>query len=63
MFYPQNGDRIVAIVSVTSLHPMNSARTPERNRFRDAWPREVVDCEFYIIEVVVGEVERCCAII
>jgi len=63
MFYPQNGDRIVTIVFVTLLHPMNSARTQERNRFRDAWPREVVDCEFYIIEVVVGEVERCCAII
>ena len=24
MAYPQNGDRIVAIDSVTSLHPMNS---------------------------------------
>jgi len=24
MLYPQNGDRIVAIDSVTSLHPMNS---------------------------------------
>ena len=27
MFYPQNGDRIVTIDSVTSLHPMYSIRS------------------------------------
>jgi len=35
MLYPQNGDRIVTIDSVTSLHPMYTRSSSKRDNRRD----------------------------